>query len=136
MLYKDQTIKITDSCDVWMTKSVVNVAAIIGYNRCHTPRHRIKEALSRASRCATWTPHFRLVLEWEYKQNLPFSTCKRRFIRLHLKGPNRHPYPAVSGREGSTSAAAENVKKELWGEKEGSSSARIRARKDNAIRPV
>ncbi|GFU93918.1 hypothetical protein TNCV_1661411 [Trichonephila clavipes] len=28
-----------------MTKSVVSVAAIVGYNRCHTLRHRIKEAL-------------------------------------------------------------------------------------------
>ncbi|GFV58250.1 uncharacterized protein TNCV_4019871 [Trichonephila clavipes] len=28
-----------------MTKSVVGVAAIVGYNRCHTPRHRIKEDL-------------------------------------------------------------------------------------------
>ncbi|GFX03289.1 uncharacterized protein TNCV_3555171 [Trichonephila clavipes] len=28
-----------------MTKSVVGVAAIVGYNRYHTPRHRIKEAL-------------------------------------------------------------------------------------------
>ncbi|GFU42387.1 uncharacterized protein TNCV_4555281 [Trichonephila clavipes] len=46
MLYKDQMIKITASCDVWMmTKSVVSVANFAGYNRCHTPRHRIKEAL-------------------------------------------------------------------------------------------
>ncbi|GFX01206.1 transposable element Tcb1 transposase [Trichonephila clavipes] len=46
MLYKDETIKITISCNVWMmTKSVVSVAAIVGYNHCHTPRHRIKEAL-------------------------------------------------------------------------------------------
>ncbi|GFV54155.1 hypothetical protein TNCV_1027271 [Trichonephila clavipes] len=28
-----------------MTESVVSVAAIVGYNRCHTPRHRIKEPL-------------------------------------------------------------------------------------------
>ncbi|GFU73738.1 hypothetical protein TNCV_1659511 [Trichonephila clavipes] len=43
MLYKDQTIKITTSCDVWMmTKSVVSFATIVGYNDCHTPRHRIK----------------------------------------------------------------------------------------------
>ncbi|PRD34972.1 UNVERIFIED_CONTAM: hypothetical protein NCL1_12936 [Trichonephila clavipes] len=46
MLYKDQMMKITASCDVWMTtKSVVSVASIVVYNRCHTPRHRIKEAL-------------------------------------------------------------------------------------------
>ncbi|GFS96537.1 uncharacterized protein TNCV_3943361 [Trichonephila clavipes] len=46
MLYRDQTIKITASCDVWtMTKSVVSVAAIVDYNRCLTPRHRIKESL-------------------------------------------------------------------------------------------
>ncbi|GFY09552.1 uncharacterized protein TNCV_4322301 [Trichonephila clavipes] len=46
VLYKDQTIKITASCDVWMmTKSVVCVATIVGYNRCHTPRHSIKKAL-------------------------------------------------------------------------------------------
>ncbi|GFS64922.1 uncharacterized protein TNCV_1584231 [Trichonephila clavipes] len=45
MLYKDQTIKITASCDVWMTKSIVSVATIVGYNCCHTPQHRIKEAL-------------------------------------------------------------------------------------------
>ncbi|GFT09575.1 hypothetical protein TNCV_4947551 [Trichonephila clavipes] len=28
-----------------MTKSVVSVDTIVGYNRYHTPRHRIKEAL-------------------------------------------------------------------------------------------
>ncbi|GFS85472.1 transposon Tf2-9 polyprotein [Trichonephila clavipes] len=40
-------IKITASCDVWMmTKSVVSVATIISHNRCHPPRHRIKEALN------------------------------------------------------------------------------------------
>ncbi|GFW68215.1 hypothetical protein TNCV_1880971 [Trichonephila clavipes] len=39
-------IKITASCDMWMkTKSVVSVAAIVGYNHFHTLRHRIKEAL-------------------------------------------------------------------------------------------
>ncbi|GFW94199.1 hypothetical protein TNCV_1979391 [Trichonephila clavipes] len=39
-------IKITAFCDKWMmTKSVVSVAAIVGYNRSHTPRHKIKEAL-------------------------------------------------------------------------------------------
>ncbi|GFS87439.1 hypothetical protein TNCV_207571 [Trichonephila clavipes] len=43
MLYKDQ---ITASCDVWiMTNSVASAAAIVGCNRCHTSRHRIKEAL-------------------------------------------------------------------------------------------
>ncbi|GFW64276.1 hypothetical protein TNCV_2415261 [Trichonephila clavipes] len=26
-----------------MTKSIVSVAAIVGYKCCHTPRHRIKE---------------------------------------------------------------------------------------------
>ncbi|GFS62971.1 uncharacterized protein TNCV_2054461 [Trichonephila clavipes] len=46
MLYKDQTILIAASCDVWMiTISVVSIAAIKDYNSCHTPRHRIKEAL-------------------------------------------------------------------------------------------
>ncbi|GFX78027.1 uncharacterized protein TNCV_971811 [Trichonephila clavipes] len=46
MLFKDQTIEITASCDVWMmTISVVSVASIVGYNRCHTPRHTIKNAL-------------------------------------------------------------------------------------------
>ncbi|GFW78875.1 uncharacterized protein TNCV_2058961 [Trichonephila clavipes] len=45
-LFKDQTIKITASCDVWMMpKSVVNVAAIVRYD-CHTLRHNIKEALN------------------------------------------------------------------------------------------
>ncbi|GFW08895.1 uncharacterized protein TNCV_3474491 [Trichonephila clavipes] len=45
MLYEDQTIKITASCDVWMmTKSTVRAATIVGYNRCHTPRQRIKES--------------------------------------------------------------------------------------------
>ncbi|GFS57754.1 uncharacterized protein TNCV_2908691 [Trichonephila clavipes] len=45
MLYKDRHIKITASCDVWMMKkSVVSAAAIVDYNRCHTPRHGIKEA--------------------------------------------------------------------------------------------
>ncbi|GFU64261.1 hypothetical protein TNCV_3780721 [Trichonephila clavipes] len=43
---KDQTIEITASCDVWMmTKSVVSVIAIVGYNCCHTPRHRFNETL-------------------------------------------------------------------------------------------
>ncbi|GFY20765.1 hypothetical protein TNCV_1119991 [Trichonephila clavipes] len=43
MLYEDETIKITPSCDEWMmTKSV---AAIVGYDRCRTPRQRLKEAL-------------------------------------------------------------------------------------------
>ncbi|GFX02504.1 uncharacterized protein TNCV_727581 [Trichonephila clavipes] len=46
ILYKDQTIKITATCDVWMmTKSVVSAAAIVGYNRCHMRRDGIKEAL-------------------------------------------------------------------------------------------
>ncbi|GFV53798.1 uncharacterized protein TNCV_1592211 [Trichonephila clavipes] len=45
-LYKDQTIKITASCDVWRrTKLAVRGAAIVGYNHFHTPRHKIKEAL-------------------------------------------------------------------------------------------
>ncbi|GFS50258.1 hypothetical protein TNCV_3491 [Trichonephila clavipes] len=45
-MYTDQTIKITPSCNVrMMAKSVVSVAAIVGYNHCHMPRHRIKEAL-------------------------------------------------------------------------------------------
>ncbi|GFX59148.1 hypothetical protein TNCV_936631 [Trichonephila clavipes] len=31
---------------MWMViKSVVSVAAIVGYNHCYAPRHRIKEAL-------------------------------------------------------------------------------------------
>ncbi|GFU50312.1 hypothetical protein TNCV_301451 [Trichonephila clavipes] len=34
---------LTASGDVWMvTKSVVSVAAIFGYNHCLTPRHRIR----------------------------------------------------------------------------------------------
>ncbi|GFS92832.1 uncharacterized protein TNCV_1162201 [Trichonephila clavipes] len=42
MVYKDQI----DSSEVWMIiKSVVSAAAIMGCNHCHTPRHRIKEAL-------------------------------------------------------------------------------------------
>ncbi|GFS71104.1 uncharacterized protein TNCV_5049071 [Trichonephila clavipes] len=45
-MYEDQAIKITASCDSWMrTKSVIRVAAISGYSRCHTLRHRIKETL-------------------------------------------------------------------------------------------
>ncbi|GFU90285.1 uncharacterized protein TNCV_2717431 [Trichonephila clavipes] len=40
-VYKHQTIKITDSCDVWMmTKSVFRVATIVVYNHCHMPRSR------------------------------------------------------------------------------------------------
>ncbi|GFT24122.1 hypothetical protein TNCV_2063731 [Trichonephila clavipes] len=36
----------TASCDVWMmVKSVVSVTVIVGYNPCHTPRHRTKETL-------------------------------------------------------------------------------------------
>ncbi|GFS53355.1 uncharacterized protein TNCV_1327121 [Trichonephila clavipes] len=47
MFYKDQTIKITVSCDVWMmTKSVVSVAVIVGYYRCRTSWLRIKEVLA------------------------------------------------------------------------------------------
>ncbi|GFX62863.1 hypothetical protein TNCV_3351891 [Trichonephila clavipes] len=45
MLYKDQTIKITSCAEWMMTKLVVSVATIVGYNRCHTLRHRIKKAL-------------------------------------------------------------------------------------------
>ncbi|GFX80138.1 hypothetical protein TNCV_2107841 [Trichonephila clavipes] len=46
MLYKDQTIEVTAFCDVWMRiKSVVSVAAIIRYNRCHAHQQGIKEAL-------------------------------------------------------------------------------------------
>ncbi|GFX51891.1 uncharacterized protein TNCV_3063091 [Trichonephila clavipes] len=47
MLYKDQMIKITASCNVWMMiKSVVSVARNAGYNHCNTLRHEIKEALN------------------------------------------------------------------------------------------
>ncbi|GFV03672.1 uncharacterized protein TNCV_1876201 [Trichonephila clavipes] len=36
ILYENQTIKITASYDVWMmTKSVVSVTPIVGYNHCH-----------------------------------------------------------------------------------------------------
>ncbi|GFV98333.1 transposable element Tc3 transposase [Trichonephila clavipes] len=46
MLHKDETIQITASCDMqMMTKSEVSVVAIVDYSLCHTPRHRIKEAL-------------------------------------------------------------------------------------------
>ncbi|GFX66482.1 uncharacterized protein TNCV_1291631 [Trichonephila clavipes] len=44
-LYKDQEIKITSSCDVWMTELVISVATVVGYNRYHMPRNRIEEAL-------------------------------------------------------------------------------------------
>ncbi|GFW36674.1 uncharacterized protein TNCV_1956741 [Trichonephila clavipes] len=60
MLYKDQTITVTASCDLWMmTESVVSVDVIIGYNWCHTPRHRIKEALdvSLGVQKSMWLPH-------------------------------------------------------------------------------
>ncbi|GFU64567.1 hypothetical protein TNCV_305061 [Trichonephila clavipes] len=57
-LYKDQTIKIPASCDVWMmTKSVVRVTTIVGYNRCHTPRHRIKKALDVSLGYSIRLPH-------------------------------------------------------------------------------
>ncbi|GFW45381.1 hypothetical protein TNCV_4734881 [Trichonephila clavipes] len=55
----------TASCEVWMmTKLVVSVAAIIGYNRCHMPRHRIKEALDEPlSYLEAWTKRFRLAID-------------------------------------------------------------------------
>ncbi|GFW32529.1 hypothetical protein TNCV_676871 [Trichonephila clavipes] len=46
MLYKDQTIKITASCDEWMmTNSAVSVSDIVGYSHCYAPQHKSKEAL-------------------------------------------------------------------------------------------
>ncbi|GFT43084.1 hypothetical protein TNCV_5119501 [Trichonephila clavipes] len=76
-----------------MTKSVVIVAAIVGYNRCHTPRHKIKEALDvslgYSSSCGsrilpkliwqrvvypgpvvvqTWIKRFQLTIDQERKQ--------------------------------------------------------------------
>ncbi|GFV78577.1 hypothetical protein TNCV_1888831 [Trichonephila clavipes] len=53
-------IKITASSEVWMkTKSLVNVAAIVGNNRCHTPGYRIKRALdvSLGVQQSMWLPH-------------------------------------------------------------------------------
>ncbi|GFW26108.1 hypothetical protein TNCV_3396041 [Trichonephila clavipes] len=41
MLYKHQTIKVTTTCVVWMmTRLVVSVVTIVGYNHYHTSRHR------------------------------------------------------------------------------------------------
>ncbi|GFY23869.1 uncharacterized protein TNCV_3536631 [Trichonephila clavipes] len=52
ILHKNQTIEITASCDVWMmTKSVISVTTIVGYNYCHTPQHRTKEALDVSLEC-------------------------------------------------------------------------------------
>ncbi|GFS92896.1 hypothetical protein TNCV_1162681 [Trichonephila clavipes] len=46
MLFKDQTIKIITSGDLWtMAGSVVSLAIIAGYNHCHKPRYRFKYAL-------------------------------------------------------------------------------------------
>ncbi|GFU87200.1 hypothetical protein TNCV_1059121 [Trichonephila clavipes] len=46
MLYKDGTIKVTASCDVWMmTKTVVSVTAIVDYNGLLSPQHITIEAL-------------------------------------------------------------------------------------------
>ncbi|PRD23139.1 UNVERIFIED_CONTAM: hypothetical protein NCL1_47226 [Trichonephila clavipes] len=46
MLYKDQAIEISASCDMWiMINLVVSEDAIVGYNRCHKPQHRFKDAL-------------------------------------------------------------------------------------------
>ncbi|GFW04529.1 hypothetical protein TNCV_878981 [Trichonephila clavipes] len=40
MLTKYQMIKFIDFCEVWfLPESVSRVAAIVGYHRCHTPRH-------------------------------------------------------------------------------------------------
>lgn len=93
IFYKVKTIKITASSDVWMmTKSVLSVTAIVGYNCCHTPRHRIKKTLivsfgcsnpcgfhifskpgvaaggvSQASRCVSIDTHFRLAIDRDNK---------------------------------------------------------------------
>ncbi|GFV69883.1 hypothetical protein TNCV_1982501 [Trichonephila clavipes] len=54
MLYKDQTMKITASCDVnMMTKSVVSIAAIVGYNHCHMLWYGIKDALHVSVGCSS-----------------------------------------------------------------------------------
>ncbi|GFT07703.1 hypothetical protein TNCV_4046231 [Trichonephila clavipes] len=52
-----------------MTKSVVSVAAIVGYNRCPTLRHRIKEAFGciLEEQQSMWLQHIGkvdLVLWW------------------------------------------------------------------------
>ncbi|GFV76719.1 hypothetical protein TNCV_4729391 [Trichonephila clavipes] len=61
MLYEDQTIKITDSCDVGMiAKSVVSITTIVGFNRYHRPRHGIKEDLDVSlgyTGFQRWLPH-------------------------------------------------------------------------------
>ncbi|GFX00805.1 uncharacterized protein TNCV_4577721 [Trichonephila clavipes] len=46
MLTKYQLIKFIDFCEVWfLPESVARVAAIVGDQRCHTPRHGFIEAL-------------------------------------------------------------------------------------------
>ncbi|GFT55707.1 hypothetical protein TNCV_4699691 [Trichonephila clavipes] len=47
MLCKDRTIKSIASSDMCMvTKPAVSIATNVDYNRCHTPRHKIEEALN------------------------------------------------------------------------------------------
>ncbi|GFY11936.1 hypothetical protein TNCV_4974361 [Trichonephila clavipes] len=66
MLYKDERIKITVFCDVGMIiTSVVNVATNFGYNLCHTPRYRIKEASDVSLRYSSpWGFHILPKLIW------------------------------------------------------------------------
>ncbi|GFU44040.1 hypothetical protein TNCV_4963521 [Trichonephila clavipes] len=59
-------IKIASSCDVWMmTKSLVSVAGIVGYNHYHTPRHRIKEVLDVSLKfSSSWGIHIWPKIIW------------------------------------------------------------------------
>ncbi|GFU33904.1 hypothetical protein TNCV_615211 [Trichonephila clavipes] len=61
-------MEITASCDVWMmTNSIVKVADIVGYNRCHTPRHQRGLQCILGVQKSMWLPHITkvdLVYQW------------------------------------------------------------------------
>ncbi|GFU81400.1 uncharacterized protein TNCV_1380681 [Trichonephila clavipes] len=68
-------IKITAVWDVrMMTKSVISTAANFGYNRCHTPQLRIKNALDVSLGCQVIYSQFCLVIHQNDHQ------ARRRFV--------------------------------------------------------
>ncbi|GFX38322.1 hypothetical protein TNCV_3813681 [Trichonephila clavipes] len=74
-----------------MTKSVVGVAAILGYNHCNLPRHRIKVALDvslgyRSPCSITYMAKFDLVEQWVmYSGTVVVAECMGIHEFQHLK---------------------------------------------------
>ncbi|GFY21971.1 hypothetical protein TNCV_3296151 [Trichonephila clavipes] len=80
-------IKITASGDVWMMpKSVVSVIAIVGFNPCHTPQYRIKEALDVSLSSAT-SHHDISKLESDHRDVAGRSCIQHNAIPFHCRYP-------------------------------------------------